>query len=231
MCGRYVLSDPTLLKERFGLEEFADIRLPVVPPRFNIAPSQMIPVIVQEGDKRTLQFHRWGFRPLWMKDGKSPPPVINARAETVATNGLFKRALLHQRCIIPADGYYEWIPTPDSKKKQPYFIRATQGELFGFAGIYAPGNDELPPTVAIMTTDANQSLTHLHHRMPVILDSDVEATWLNQALIDADALTTILKPAPNDRLVAIPVSARVNSPKNDDVSLLERESVETPRLL
>ena len=230
MCGRYVLSDPTLLEERFGLEEFADIRLPAVPPRFNIAPSQMVPVIVQAGDKRELQQHRWGFRPLWMKDGKSPPP-INARAETVATNGLFKRALLHQRCIVPADGYYEWIPTADPKKKQPYFIRARQGELFGFAGIYAPGNDEQPPTVSIITTNANQSLAHLHHRMPVILDRDVEAAWLTRSATEPEALVQMLRPAPDDRLIAVPVSGRVNSPRNDDPGLLQEESVEAPRLL
>ena len=224
-----MLSDPTLLEERFGLEEFADVRLPAVPPRFNIAPSQMIPVIVQETGKRALRMHRWGFRPLWMTDGKSPPP-INARAETVATNGLFKRALLRQRCIVPADGYYEWIASPDSKKKQPYFIHAKQGELFGFAGIYAPGNDEQPPTVTIITTEANESLTHLHHRMPVILDPDVEARWLDQSISDAADLVPMLRPAPNNRLVAIPVSTRVNTPKNDDPGLLAEESVEAPRL-
>src|SRR6266540_2691323 len=152
MCGRYVLNlTPDEIRERFGITEFVQLRLPPVMPRFNVAPTSVMPIVVEHEDGRAVEPMKWGFWPAWMSPGKAPPP-INARAETVATNGLFKRALSRQRCVVPARGFFEWAAVPSQKRKQPYHIRLRGGEPFGFAGIYTPPTEESPGTYAIITT-------------------------------------------------------------------------------
>ena len=127
-------------------------------PRFNVAPTSVMPIVVEGRDGRSLTALTWGFRPAWMAPGRAPPP-INARTETIATNGLFKRALSERRCLVPSTGLFEWAVVPGEKRKAPYHIRLRGGEPFGFAGIYTPPSEEQPGTYAIVTTPPNELLS------------------------------------------------------------------------
>jgi putative SOS response-associated peptidase YedK len=206
--------DPDSIAARFGI---ADCHETKVPPRFNIAPSHVVPVVVEGTDGRALRLMRWGFQPAWMKQRRGPP--INARAETLVERPLFRSALARGRCLIPADGFYEWVDRPGQKSKQPVYIRLLGGPVFGFAGLYTT-DPHGEPTCAIVTTAANHFIRPLHHRMPVILDPAAEADWLDPALEDPTAAPACLRPVPAGRMEAYPVGSGVSSARNDGPQLV-----------
>jgi putative SOS response-associated peptidase YedK len=218
MCGRYTLTNPEELEARFGLVGFAETR---IEPRFNVAPSQAVPVIRGHEDGPSIELMRWGFQPVWMRgDGKRPPP-INARSESLLERPMFRGAVAKGRCLIPADGFYEWMVVPGEKRKQPMYIRLKSGDPFGFAGLYVYGGDEVGPTCAIVTTAANDALSPIHDRMPVILDRSFEQAWLDPDLDDPRAALASLQPVPPELIEAYPVASLVSSVRNEGPDLIE----------
>ncbi len=218
MCGRFALiSDTERLAEIFGLDMAAVVGIPPAVPRYNIAPTQ--PVIAvrlsPETRQRELTFFRWGLIPSWAKDMSMGARLINARSETVAEKPSFRAAFKRRRCIIPADGFYEWQKRDG--RKQPFYIHATDDGVLGLAGLWEvwrdPEGNSLQ-TCTILTTRPNELVAPLHNRMPVILEPEDYGTWLDPG--DQPELGLhLLRPYPADRLDAYPVSTLVNSPKND----------------
>lgn len=218
MCGRYtVTSAPEAIRALFRYDE-----RPNFPSRFNIAPTQPIAIVRLNEGKRQFVLMRWGLLPSWVKDPKTFTLLINARAESVCDKPAFRAAMKRRRCLIPADGFYEWKPV--GGRKQPYYIRAKSGEPLAFAGLWetwtGPNGEELD-TAAIITTGANRSLGHIHDRMPVIVPPEAFDFWLNTSDVDARTAEAILTPAPNDLLEAYPVSTAVNRTANDNAKLIE----------
>ena len=219
MCGRYALRlTPADIEERFGFVELVQLRIPVTLPRFNIAPSQYVPVVVDTDEGRALRFMRWGFRPRWVKAGSRPPP-INARAESLLERPMFRGAVGKGRCLIPATGFYEWQSIPGAKSKLPWHFRLRDGEPYGFAGLWTDDADG-EPTCAIVTTEANALVAPVHDRMPVILLPEAEGDWLDREERGRAALLGLLRPYPADRMEAYPVSAAVSSVANDSPELI-----------
>ena len=231
MCGRYTLTSPEDIAARFGLGALTETH---IEPRFNVAPSQGVPVIVGQETGPALTTMRWGFQPAWMRgEGKRPPP-INARSESLLERPMFRGAVAHGRCLIPADGFYEWMTIPGRKTKQPMYIRLKGGELFAFAGLYVQGPSDVGETCVIVTTAANEVLAPIHDRMPVILDREVEIRWLDPDLESGQAALSYLQPVPPDLFETFPVSSLVSSPRNEGPELIEPvEAAATgvPRLL
>ena len=220
MCGRYVLRRIDLIRSGFNADLLPDFEEFTERPRFNLAPSQPIPVVRLDRDgKRVVAPVRWGLIPSWSKTLPKVQP-INARSETAATSGMFKQALNRRRCIIPADGFYEWKKL-DPKTKQPMFIHFPDDRLFGFAGLWErwrdPATDTLVDTTTILTTTPNDLMKDIHDRMPVILKPDDYGRWLDRD-VTADAVVDLMRPYPEGELEAYPVSRTVNSPKNDEPS-------------
>ena len=218
MCGRYVItSAPEAIKALFRYQE-----LPNFPPRFNVAPSQPIPIVRLADGKRQFALVRWGLLPSWVKDPKTFTLLINARGESVIDKPAFRAAMKRRRCLIPADGFYEW--QADGSRKQPYFIRLKSGQPMAFAGLWecwtGPNGEELE-TAAIVTTEANRALGHIHDRMPVILAPDAFDLWLNCAEVDAQTAAALIAPAPDSLFEAYPVSTDVNRVANDNAKLVE----------
>jgi len=225
MCGRYTQTAAfEELALRFGItvEEVSEEDLT---SRYNVAPSQPIPIVVGERSGRRLVMARWGFHPSWMRSSRLAP--INAKAETIATSGMFQSAVERGRCLVPASGFYEWKPVPGRKKKQPFYVRLRGGELFGFAGLWSPADPrtDAPPTCAIITTTANDLLAPIHDRMPVILRPADEARWLDPSLTNPASVLSCLQPLPAEQLEAYPVSALVSSPDNEGAQLVEPVTV------
>ena len=218
MCGRYTQTSAfDELAGRFGITVLDDDREDLT-PRYNTAPSLTVPVVVATGAGRRLVMARWGFRPAWMK-GSAPPP-INAKAETLATSRMFQDALTRGRCLVPADGFYEWKAVPGQKRKQPYYVKVRDG-LFAFAGLWTPSaGPGLPPTCTIITTAPNELLAEIHDRMPAILERADEDRWLDPRVTDPAALLALLRPLPAERMEAYPVSALVSSPGNEGPELV-----------
>jgi putative SOS response-associated peptidase YedK len=195
--------------------------LPNAPPHYNGAPGQdyLIARSHPETKDTTLDLIRWGLLPSWAKDQKIAWKLINARAETVATASAFRKAFAKRRCLVPGDGFYEWKKV--GKEKRPYLIAMADGEPFTFAGLWEnwkdPSSGEWIRTFTIITTEANDLVRELHDRMPVVIGPDERDRWLNGP--DPQEL---LKSYPSDRMMMWPVSMRVNTPKNDDPTLLER---------
>jgi putative SOS response-associated peptidase YedK len=177
---------------------------------------------------------RWGFQPAWMRgDGQRPPP-INARGESLLDRPMFRGAVAHGRCLIPADGFYEWKAVPGRKTKQPMYIRLKGGDLFAFAGLYVQGRDDVGETCVIVTTAANEVLSSIHERMPVILERDAELRWLDRDLEDGRAALSYLRPVPPERFETFPVSSLVSSARNEGPELIQPVAAsvaEAPRLL
>ena len=228
MCGRYTLRRMDLIEIAMGLqappafEEFSDRA------RFNIAPSQLIPIVRLDSQaNRKLSFVRWGLIPSWTT-GKPKTQPINARAETVATSGMFRQAYQRRRCLVPADGFYEWQKL-DAKRKQPMYLRRRDGGLFAFAGLWErwkPDEAAEPvDTCTIITTTPNTLMSPIHDRMPVIVDPGDYARWLDRET-PGDAVGDLLKPYPPEAMEAFPVSPKVNSPANDEESCIEPLSTE-----
>jgi putative SOS response-associated peptidase YedK len=203
-------------------------------PRYNIAPGQFNPVVVRDGSgDNLLELMRWGLVPAWSRDSKVSYSTINARAETVASKPTFRKALATQRCLVPATGYFEWMKDAGvagaSQGKQPYRIvlqnegQETDG-LFAFAGLFdvwhGPGGEKLH-TYSIVTTRANDALSPIHSRMPVILPACLEEVWLDRDYNNVEKLVSLLQPYPEDKMAAYPVSKLVNSPLNDGRELIE----------
>jgi putative SOS response-associated peptidase YedK len=217
MCGRFsIFADPELLAERFGTAPPAR----KLEPRFNAAPTQDLPVILNE-DPSSIQLLRWGLVPFWAKDLSIGNRMINARAETLAEKPSFRTALKKRRCLVLADGFYEWRKTPDGKV--PMRLTLQSGEPFAFAGLWetwkTPQGDPLR-TFTIVTTTPNELVAPIHNRMPAILLPEHEEIWLDDAA-DSGIWLDVLRPYPATELIAYPVSRRVNSPANDDPTIVE----------
>jgi putative SOS response-associated peptidase YedK len=217
MCGRYTLRTPVdSLVETFEIEEYPSS----VTPNYNIAPTQEVAAVVEENEKRKLEMLRWGLIPSWAKDPAIGNKMINARAETVAEKPSFRSAFKNRRCLIIADGFYEWRKTDNGK--QPYHIKMEDGSPFAFAGLWETWkDDEEIRSCTIITTGANDLMEEIHHRMPVILHPEDSALWLDPDFDEKEPLTTLLKPYPADAMEAYPVSRRVNKPSNNEPSVLE----------
>lgn len=216
MCGRYRLS-----RRKQVVEEYFDCGSDESDwnPRYNIAPTQPIPVIRQHPKEpiRLISTMRWGLIPSWAKDQSGAAMMINARSETAATKPAFRDALKSRRCLIPADGFYEWMQM--GKAKQPYCFEVNEGELFAFAGIWdrwkdASGN--WVKTCSILTTTPNALTAAVHDRMPVILDPDGYDLWLDPGMRDVTVASELLKPYDARAMRSFPVSPRINHVVNDD---------------
>jgi putative SOS response-associated peptidase YedK len=226
MCGRYVsVSSPTILADRFGVEE---VRITEHEPSYNVAPRAEMPVVAMSRGTRVLDNVRWGLVPSWAKDLSIGDRQINARAEAVATKPAFKRAFLKRRAIVPADGFYEWQKIEGKKRKQPWFIRRRDGEPLAFAGLWEIWHDpqmgdDAPRirTFTIITTDPNEIVKPLHDRMPVVLPESEWDRWLDPEFDDVDALQHLLVPAPATEFEAWPVGPLVNKADNDSPELLD----------
>jgi putative SOS response-associated peptidase YedK len=216
MCGRYRLSRRKQLVEEYFASRSGDEDWG---PRYNIAPSQPVPIIRQHPTQsvRELSLVRWGLIPSWAKDPSAAARMINARSETAAKKPAFRDSLKSRRCLIPADGFYEWSRT--GKAKQPYCFEVDGGELFAFAGIWdrwqGPSGSTLE-TCSILTATANAVASAIHDRMPVILDPASYDLWLDPGMTDAGAASQLLKPYDAGLMRCYPVSTRVNRVANDD---------------
>ena len=217
MCGRYFLSSPMdTLEIQFAAEARAGFE-----PRYNLAPTAVVPVVLATPSGRIITLHRWGLVPAWAKDPALGARMANARAETAADKPSFRAPLRRSRCLIPADGFYEWLARPGAAK-QPYAIRAADGALLAFAGLWDrwEGPDGALDTCTILTTAANALMAPIHDRMPVILDPADYAAWLDPAALPG-ALQALLRPCPADRLRLHPVGPRVGNARNEGPGLAE----------
>jgi putative SOS response-associated peptidase YedK len=216
MCGRYRLSRrKQLVEEYFGTVSGGDDW----DPRYNIAPSQPVVTIRQDAREpiRKLSMMRWGLVPSWAKDPSIGYKTINARAETVATTASFREPFKSQRCLIPADGFYEWVR--NGKTKQPYCFEVNDGELFAFAGLWDRWRNpqgDVVESCTILTTTPNSLVADIHDRMPVILNPDHYDLWLDPAFRNTASVSEMLKPFDATIMRRYPVSARVNHVQNDD---------------
>ena len=219
MCGRYAMTlPPEAARRLFGYGE-----TPNFPPRYNIAPTQPIAVVIADLDgSRHFRLVRWGLIPGWSKDATTQSLLFNARSETAADKPSFRAAMRHRRCLVPADGFFEW--KRQGEARFPYYIRRRDGGPMAFAGIWETwlGTDGSEiDTGAILTTAANGLMARLHDRMPVILPPESWADWLDCANHRPEDVRELTRPAPDDLLEAIAVSERVNAVRNDDDGLLE----------
>ena len=210
MCGRFVRSSPiALIGEIFNIRSMSTMS--GAPPSYNIAPSQEILIINDRGERELLHC-RWGFLPPWVKDLSEGNRMINARAETIDEKPSFKAAFKKQRCLIIADGFYEW--SKKKQKKVPHYIRLKSGKPFGFAGLYnqwtSPEGDKIC-SCTIITTEANDLVQTIHDRMPVIVPRDKVDMWLDPSFQDAKALKEILRSYPSEEMEMYQVSSNVNS--------------------
>jgi len=212
MCGRYSFSNPKDIIERFGLVQLEfDFG-----PRYNIAPSQQVPVVIhQNGGNRLLMF-KWGLIPYWAKDENIGNKLINARAETLEEKPSFRKSLEQKRCLVLADGFYEW--KKEGRGKKPYRITLQDGRPFAFAGLWdtwlSPTGQRINSCV-IITTTPNKLMEPIHNRMPVILQQDMESLWLDVNITSSREVKGLLTPFSADLMVAYEVSQLVNSPCND----------------
>lgn len=238
MCGRFVTSStPDELAAYFGVDAVAEA---VLEPNYNVAPTQDVYAVVEEAPEATgadparhLDAFFWGLVPSWAKEAKIGSRMINARAETLAEKNSYKPSFAKRRCLIPADGFYEWrqLQSPieiDGKKikKQPMFMTRADGEPMAFAGLWsvwrgADKQQEPLRSCTIITTTPNETMAPIHDRMPVILPQSAWATWLDRDNDDLDELSKLLVPAADDLLVVTPVSTEVNNVRNNGAALID----------
>jgi putative SOS response-associated peptidase YedK len=216
MCGRYTLiASPEALRALFGYEE-----RPNFPPRYNIAPTQPIAIVRMVEGKRRFALVRWGFLPSWAANSKTFSLLINARGETVRDKPAYQAAMKRRRCLIPADGFYEWQGKDGGKR--PFYVRARSGAPLAFAGLWetwtGPNGEEVD-TAVIITTRANKMLGDIHERMPVIVPPEAFDLWLNAA--DVDSAAALIVPTPEDLLEVCEISTAVNRTANDDPKLID----------
>jgi putative SOS response-associated peptidase YedK len=231
MCGRFVsATPPDQIAAYFGAEPTEA----VLEPSYNVAPTKDVYAVLADGGVRHVDAFHWGLIPLWAKDAKIGSKMINARADTLAEKNAFKSAFRKRRCLIPADGFYEWQKrgaqgggTGTSKApKQPYFIARPDGEPYAFAGLWevwrGPNKDQEPlRSCTIITTDPNDVMAKIHDRMPVILPESAWDTWLDRDVDDLDLLGKLLVPADPALTVLRPISTEVNNVRNDGPQLLD----------
>ena len=226
MCGRYAITlPPEAVRAYFGYPE-----TPNFPPRYNIAPTQPIPIVLAEphsgGGRRHFRLVRWGFLPGFVKDPKDFPLIVNARAETLAEKPSYRAALKRRRCLVIADGFYEWRKAAPvggrAGAKRPYLIRRVGGEPIGFAGLYETWSDPTGgeiDTACIITTAANGLVGLLHDRMPAILAPEDFSAWLDVDAVEAAKARALLKPAPETALELVEIGTAVNRVANDDAGV------------
>ena len=219
MCGRYAITTaPEAMRRIFKYQEMPDF-----PARYNVAPSQPIPVVRLWDGERQFALMRWGLIPGFVKDPKTISLLFNARGETVNERPAFKNAMKRRRCLIPANGFYEW--RRDGASNQPYFIQRRDGGLLAFAGLWetwiGPNGEEID-TAAIVTTDASPSIRSIHHRMPVILPPETWDMWLDSRRVDAQMAAALIAAAPDDALEVYEVSPAVNRAIHDGPELIAR---------
>ena len=243
MCGRYSASLSTAdLASVFGISD-DEVRAESLAPSWNVAPTDPVPAVVERrardeaGEKtdevrRQLRVMRWGLVPSWAKDASVGARLINARAESVADKPAFRRALAARRCLLPADGYYEWMKLADGRK-QPFFIQRRDDVPVTFAGLYEIWRDPAEPpdapllwTCSVITTDASPAVSEIHDRMPVLLDPAEWERWLDPTYDDVEALRALLVPAAPDLLEAYPVSTAVSSVRNNGPHLCDPVAAE-----
>lgn len=214
MCGRYTLTvSARVLADVFDVPEMAGLQ-----PRYNIAPTQPVVIVrATEAGDREMKMVRWGLIPFWAKEAKIGARMINARGETAASKPAFRAAVKSRRCLVPADGFYEWMKT--GAGKQPHLIRFADQRPFAFAGLWErwrPADGEPVESCTIITTTPNDLVSQIHDRMPVILPTTTHAEWLAPEPMAPPRLEQLLIPFSPDKMEAIPVSTRVNKPANDD---------------
>lgn len=217
MCGRYMIQGSDDLSERFKLTG-SQLRWLGT---YNAAPSEQLPIVVEAEDgERQLRLMQWGLVPRWTKPGGRSVAPINARAETVRDKPMFRRLIGSRRCLVPANGFYEW--QQQGGPKQPYFIGVNDEPLFAFGGLYDEGaGEEDPGSYTILTTQANELVAPIHNRMPVILRPEDEGDWLSREVTDADFIERLFAPFAADDMFAYPVSKAVNNVRNDGPELIE----------
>lgn len=230
MCGRYVsVSSPEQLAERFRVDE---VRTDGLGERYNVAPTLPVYAIIESDGERRLGSLRWGFVPVWAKDLRKGPSPINARLEGVTESRMFAPAFSRRRCLLPADGFYEWRDRGKGRPKQPYHLHDPAGDLLAFAGIYTTWRDPADPeaeprhSCAILTTEAKGEIADIHERMPVMLPERLWAPWLTAGEDEAPHLREELLDLEAPAIVAEPISTRVNSVRNDGPELLEPGEVD-----
>lgn len=225
MCGRYAATlPPEMMVELFKLLNRIDY-----PPRYNIAPTQPIPVIWEQEARRTIQLVRWGFVPGWVKDPREFPMIINARAESLEEKPSFRDAIKRTRCVVPASGYYEWMKGPDGKK-QPYYITLEDDEVMAFAGLYStwsgPQGEEVD-TAAIVTVEPNLEISSIYDRMPAILRSEQAIDdWLNTRDVTARDAMKLASPPPPGAMKYHPVGKAIGSALSEGPELIRPLSAE-----
>lgn len=229
MCSRYSLTSPAeAVRAYFKYKNEAGF-----PPRYNIAPAQPVAIVrIDAAGERELALVRWGLIPSWVKDTQQFSTLINARGETVVEKPSFRGAMRHRRCLVPADGFYEW--TGEAGQKQPYLIRPKAGGPMAIAGLWEHwlgGDGSEIDTMAIITTTANRTMRPIHNRMPVILAPEQFPLWLDMKGVSAKDAALFLQPAPDNLLEVIPVSKAVGNPKNEGPELWRPVSPGSPRLL
>ena len=231
MCGRYVIfSAPEAIRALFRYGE-----QPNIPPRYNIAPTQPIPIVRLVDGKQSFALMRWGLLPSWVEDPKTFPLLINARGESVLDKPAFRNAMRRRRCLIPTDGFYEWQTGAASGPKQPYFVRAKRSEggaapPLAFAGLWetwtGPNGEELD-TAAIVTTDANRILSTIYPRMPAFIAPADFDRWLDCDAVPAEEAAALIKPADDAQLEVYPISPAVNRVAKDSEALIAPLSAQT----
>ena len=218
MCGRYcITSAPEAIRALFRYLE-----QPNFPPRYNVAPTQPVPIVRLVEGKRQFALVRWGLIPSWVKDPKGFTLLINARGESVNDKPAFRNAMKRRRCLFPADGFYEW--KAEASRKRPFFAHPVKPGPIAFAGLWetwtGPNGEELE-TAAIVTTQANRTLASVHHRAPVIVPPEAFDLWLDCAKVDAATAAAVIAPAPEASMAVYEISTAVNRVANDTPMLLE----------
>lgn len=222
MCGRYTLHQkPASLKDYYHLKQIpADLRA-----NFNVAPGQMMPVITAKDNLPKLEVMKWGLVPFWAKDPKIGYKLINARDDTIFSKPVWRSIILKQRCLIPADGFYEWKPqvVANKERKQPFYIKPKRSNLFSFAGVWDAWKDTEGlewKTYSIITTSPNKEMKHIHNRMPVILRQEDQASWLEPSLQSRANIEPLIKPYEDNQLEIYKVSRDINTARNNNAKLI-----------
>jgi putative SOS response-associated peptidase YedK len=218
MCGRYTITGPLeRYIEHFGVEE---VRTDSLEPSYNVAPTESVYGLAEHDRRRQIGRFRWGLLPFWARDPRSIQ--INARAETITEKAVFRKSFTQRRCIIPADGFYEWERT--AQGKLPHYIHLVDGRPMGFAGIWSrwrdPETGESVTTCAIVTTEPNELVGRLHDRMPAVLRPEHWSAWLDRSNRDPEGLLELLAPCPAKMMTAYPVASLVNKVQNNVPELI-----------
>lgn len=221
MCGRYTLQRTDELADRFGLVTVPDD----LRANYNVAPGQIMPVITQDEDGPKVELMKWGLIPFWAKDPKIGSKMINARDDSIFEKNTWKRLILKKRCLVPADGFYEWKKVTEGSKvvKHPFYIRPKRYDLFAFAGVWEAWKDvenKEWKTYSIITTEPNKEMASVHNRMPVILHQEDESSWLEPSHSDRGSIEPLLRPYEDNGLEMYEVSSDVNVTSNNDNRLI-----------